>query len=401
MKREWFERIKSELEKEKEQNNEQILINSKRAKLSQLNQFELKAQLTFAFSMFGFVGVFAVGMFLTKIFGSIAITNIIPAEIFPVISVGGSLAIGTIINKMVYKKQKIKERFKAFSTSKTQTDKLEELVYYQTELQKKHNRNKVIDEAINVLNSNQSVLSKISIRYDLIDRNSPKTEEEAKQSITKLSSFVKERYEQLDLLTTKEFLNNSFGKVNPDIIATFLSLMVGMMMVSFVTSLIPTWMLKDVIMNGSLYFNVSQLVVFGPIIGTGMYMIKRIKDHKKVFNKLNVQLENNVLIDKLDKSIDTQIRELSVALVQLKEQEKILETIIEDKSKTNANNQDLEKTMQHITEEKIRLNQLESPEQFILETALDTSETVDELEPQEKGPSLVKRRYYTNPNDKK
>ena len=177
--------------------------------------------------------------------------------------------------------------------------------------------------------------------------------------------------------------------------------MVGMMMVSFVTSLIPTWMLKDVIMNGSLYFNVSQLVVFGPIIGTGMYMIKRIKDHKKVFNKLNVQLENNVLIDKLDKSIDTQIRELSVALVQLKEQEKILETIIEDKSKTNANNQDLEKTMQHITEEKIRLNQLESPEQFILETALDTSETVDELEPQEKGPSLVKRRYYTNPNDKK
>lgn len=401
MKREWFERIKSEFEKEKEQNNEQILINSKRAKLSQLNQFELKAQLILAFSMLGSIGVFAVGMLLTKIFGITTITNIIPAEIFPVVLSGGALTIGTIINKVVYKKQKIKEKFKAFSTSKTQTDKLEELVYYQTQLQKTYNRNKVIDEAISVLNSNQSVLNKISIRYDLIDRNSPKTEEEAKQSIKELSSFVKERYEQLDLLTTKEVLNNNFGKGNLDIIVTFLYLMVGMMMVSFVTSLIPTWMLKDVIMNGSLYFTVSLLVAFGPIVGTGMYMIKRIKDHKKVFNKLSAQLENNALTDKLDKSIDTQIRELSVALVQLKEQEKILETIIEDEAKTNANNQDLEKTMQHIIEEEIRLNQLESPEQFILGTALDTSETVDELEPQEKGPSLVKRRYYTNPNDKK
>lgn len=400
MKREWFERIKSEFEKEKEQNNEQILINSKRAKLSQLNQFELKAQLTLAFSMLGYIGLVVAWIILTKIFDITTITNIIPAEIFPVVLSGGSLAIGTIINKMVYKKQKIKEKFKAFSNSKTQTDKLEELVHYQTELQKTYNRNRVIDETINILNSNQSVLSKISSRYDLIDRNSPKTEEEAKQSIKELSSFIKERYEQLDLLTTKEVLHNKFGRVKPDFYDTGL-ILTSSMMIGLGTVIAPVGMLKDFITNGSLFVSMCQLVVLMPVVGSSVYIIKRRKEHKKAFNKLNAQLENNILTDKLDKSIDTQIRELSLALVQLKEQEKTLETLIEEETKTNVNNQDLEKTTQHITEEEIRLNQLESPEQFILGTALDISETVDELEPQEKGPSLVKRRYYTNPNDKK
>lgn len=401
MKREWFERIKSELEKEKEQNNEQILINSKRAKLSKLNQFELKTQLTLVLSMLGYVGLVAACMILTKIFGITTITNIIPAEIFPVVLVGGSLAIGTIINKVVYKKQKIKERFKAFSTSKKQADKLEELVHYQTELQKTYNRNRVIDETISVLNSNQSVLSKISSRYDLIDRNSPKTEEEAKQNIKELSSFIKEQYEQLDLLTTKEVLHDRFGRVKPDFFDVAVILMSSITLGALPATCIPAWMLKDAITNGSLFITVCELVLSAIVVGSSMYIIKRSKDHKKVFNKLNAQLENNASTDKLDKSIDTQIRELSLALVQLKKQEKTLEAIKEEEVKINVNNQDLKKATQHIIEEEIRLNQLESPEQFILETVCDTSEIVDELKLQEKGPSLVKRRYYTNPNDKK
>lgn len=126
-------------------------------------------------------------------------------------------------------------------------------------------------------------------------------------------------------------------------------------------------------------------------------MTKRNKDYKKAFNSLNGKLGDNALEDKIDDAYNEQqeltsliesiTRDISIAEVELKEQQKALETIKIETTKQKKDNQELE-----------------PPILMPTELIFGQSEVSDEKQydrTQESGPTLVKRKKTANPNDSK
>jgi len=416
MKIEDFSKTKEELEGQKKQNDEQVYVSDERTRMSKVNQFEYKAGVTLMLSMiFGYLPLLLMSGILVKSLGASAITSIFPGFSFPIALVGGSLGIGAIASTLMAKKFKLKERLEAFSNAKTQADKLEEEIQYQIELEKANNRNKAIDQTLAVLNSNESLLRTMSSRYDINDRNAPQTGEEAEQKIEELSTLVKEKYDELDLATTKKVLHDRFWRVRAkwqkNIDTMMASMFSGMFTMFF--SLFPIMLVRDTIASNSLF--ASLATTFSPlivgIVGASGYMAKRNRDYKKAFNSLNSKLGDNALEDKIDDAsneqqeltslIESITRDISVAEVQLKEQQRALETI---KLETEEQKQDkeLEQAIPPYTIDEIRVYQQEPPILMPTELVSETSETLDETQPdmtQEISPTLVKRRKPTNTND--
>lgn len=347
-----FEKTKLELEKMKKENNKNIGLYDERTRMSKVNSFENKAITTFGLSMFGYLPIFLASSALIKNIGVTAFTNVIPALSYPAIVIGSSFGVGTLISSLINKKFKTKERYKSFSNAKTKAEKLEEEIHYQIELEKANNRNKAIDETLKVMETNQAMLNRMSSRYDLNDKTAPQTKEEAETKVTELSDIIKEQYDKLDILTTQKVLHDNFWRIRSKfqkgtdiMVATMITGMFAMFFTGF-----PLMMVRDAITYSSSFGSLAS--IFAPfvagMVGAGGYMIKRNKDHKKVFNNLNSQLGENALEEvyekfegayeeqqELTRLIETQIRDISLFEVQLQENKRCLNTFMteEDKKK--------------------------------------------------------------------
>lgn len=420
-----FKKTKDELEQEKQENDEKIGLCDERTRMSKVNSFEYKAGTTLTFSMIGYLAIFLTSFALIKSLGVTTFTNVIPALSFPAIVVGGSLGVGTLIRTLMDKKYQTKERLKAFSTAKTQTEKLEEEIHYQIELEKANNRNLVIDQAINVLNSNESMLRKISSKYEISDKSISKNEEEARKRIEELSTFIKEQCDKLDILSTQKVLHDRFWRIRSKFQkGTDMSVSAGISgLFTMFFTVFPLMMVNDAITYSSVFSSLAT--TFTPfvagIVGACGYMVKRNKDHKKVFDNLNSQLGENALPEKYEKYegayeeqqeikvlIEKQIRDISLAIIQLKEEQQVLESMIstkESETKTDSKTKTWDDVL--YTEEEIHqyMQMPESPVPFNPETIFGTDENIEEqtdnLQNEQSGPRLVKKRKPTNPNDKK
>lgn len=423
-----FEKSKKELEKAKEQNNEQIAISDERTEIANINQMEYKGITTLTFSILGYTVLLTTTAILTKSLGASAITNIFPGFTYPIALIGSSLGIGTITRTLFDKKYQTKERLKAFSTAKTQAEKLEEEVHYQIELEKANNRNRAIDETIKVLNSNQTMLSRISSRYDLSDKTALQSKEEAEKKAEELSNIIKEQYDKLDILTTQKVLHDRFWRIRQKSqrrTEVMMTSMISGMFTMFFTAF-PTLMIKDIMPSGSL--SASLAVPLAPlvagVVGSSAYMLKRNKDYKEVFNNLNAQLGENALAENLDKRfesafeeqkeieslIESQIRDISLVEVQLQENKRYLDTHITEEENKKAI---LEQPFPQLKiTEKTREDVLTHPERYTncdVRTRMGKFYTDEEYERrieeilnrplpdrEEKGPTLVKKGKRKN-----
>lgn len=337
-----FRKSKEELEKTKKENDEKIGLYDERTRMANINSFEEKLISTLELSTFGYLSLYIISTGLIKMVGVTAFTNVIPALSYPVLLIGGSLSIGTIINNFIYKKYKIRERYKSFSTAKTIEEKLQEEIYYQIELEKARNRNKAIDEAIKVFESNQEILNTLSRRYDLNDKTAPQTKEEATLKVNELSMKIKEQYNKLDMLTKQKVLHDRFWRIRSkfqkasDILITSIaSGFSAMILIGF-----PLMIVRDAITYSSSFISLAS--IFAPFATAGIvaniYMLKRNEIHKKVFKNLNLLLGKNDLEEtykkfegayeekqELARLIETQIRNISLAEVQLQENKRYLE----------------------------------------------------------------------------
>lgn len=315
--------IKKELENAKRQNNEKINISGERTRMAKVNQFEYKCFTALFFSMLAYALLFVITILL-------GIDNMLTGFSYPIILIACSLALGVIGRILFDKKFKVKERLKAFSNAKTQAERFQEEVYYQIELEKAKNRNEVIDEVIKVFNSNQSMFGKTFGRYVLNDKNAPQINEEAESKMEELSVFIKEQYDKLDILTTQKVLHDRFWKVRQKFQrrseTIVLSMLCGIFTMFFCA--FPT-LRKGGTTN---IIEPFILLAIGIVCGS-VYMLKRNRDYKKVFNNLNSGLGENALEENLDKTfesaleeqkqieeqIETQIRDISLAEVGLQE----------------------------------------------------------------------------------
>ena len=402
MKVEDFNKTTEELKREYQKNDEQINISDERKRISSANQFEYKALTTIGFSLLPYLGLVILFGGLTKNGVISSLIGTIPVEVFPLIIAGGSLCVGTIGRKALEWRFKTKERLKAFTTANTQSEKLQEEVKYTVDLEKARNRNKAIQQTIDSLSSNQSILESLSSRYDIKDRTIPQTEEDAKKRTEDLSELLKDKHTELDILTTQKILHEKFWRVRTKGQKVMEISLMGMMggLFAMTYGQMPLLIVSDYLAPSS---SISIFVPFvGGIVGFSGYMLKRNKDYINAFNHLNNELSENALSDKIknvyeeqqdiDAKIENKIREISMVEIQLQEQKRINESFSDSSKK--------EQTMESVVSKKHTVEEAkkdtifgygqEELMPFMTEEALVGMEAEPQIE--EMGPSLVLRK---------
>ncbi len=331
-----FYKTSEELKKEIQKNNKIINENDERKRMAYVNQFDFKSKETILFSLLTY-SLFIILLLILEICGVMpSIIKFIPAKSLPFIATGGSLCIGIICRKILEFKFKTKDKFKSFTKTKTQSEQVQEEVKYKIELEKANNRNKAIELAINTLNSNQSILDSLSSKYIINDKNLPQNEEETKKRLDDFSVILRDKYNELDVLTTQKVLHEKFWKIREKIHkATDLisSVMISGVFAMFFT-VMPLIIAREYIASLNLIHVFAPLVI--ACVGVGGYMIKRNKDYMKAFNNLNKDLGENALPDNIkdvyveNQDIDTKIKnkinEISILENQLQEQKRTMES---------------------------------------------------------------------------
>ena len=422
-----LEKTKRELKELKKENDKKIDLSDERTRMAKVNSFENKVFNVLGFSMLGYLPIFLSTSALINNMGTIVFTNVISALSCPAVVVGGSLGIGSLISTLISRKYKTKERYKSFSTAKTNAEKLEEEIYYQIELQKANNRNKAIDETLKVLDSNQVMLNRMSERYNMNDKTKSKTKEEAETRVGEISKIIEEQYDKLDTLTTQKVLHDNFWRIRSKlqkatdiVISSMLAGMFAMFFTGF-----PLMMIRDAVVYSSSFASMATL--FGPflagIVGTTGYMIKRNSDHKKVFDTFNFELGENSLEEnykrfegayeeeqELSLAIEKQIRDISLAEVQLQENKRNLDSFItEEDSKSDILFKEYPNLRITEATRKIVLEHPELHSGLDVRTRMGKFYTDEEYEQrrnevlsrplpvkEEKGPRLVRRKKTSN-----
>ena len=331
-----FNKTNEELKTEFQKNNEQIKISDVRKKISYVNQLEYKVIETIAFSLVSYICLLILFVILTKNGIISSLIKTIPAKSFLFILAGSSLCVGTIGRKILEWKYKTKERLKAFTTADTQMEKIQEEMKHTIELEKAKNRNKTIQQTMNLLSSNQSVLKSLSSN----DKEIAQTKDDVKKRIEDLSTLLKNKYAELDVLTTQKVLHEKFWRVRTKSQKVMDIIMSGMMGAILTTALveIPIIIVRDYIAS------LGWMSLFTPLIigtmGASGYMIKRNKNYMKAFNNLNNELGENSLPNKINEAyeeqqyidfqIENKIREISIVESHLQEHKRIIESFPND-----------------------------------------------------------------------
>lgn len=339
-----FEKAKKELKQEKHENKKKIGLYDRRRRILRENSFGYKAGATLTFSMFVYLAIFFITTLLINNLGLAAITNIFPGLSFPIMTIGASLGIGELTRILIYKKLHVKNKLRSFSSAKSQAEKFEEETQYQIEMEKAQNKDLVLKRALNVLNANEAMTREISGSDNQNNIYGLKDEAEAKRVTEKLSAFIGNQYARLDMLTTQKVLFDKFWMVRSTtqsgVDVLYRCLMNGILAMYF--SLFPLAMVKASIPFSTLPS--CLMTIFTPFIvsaiGTFGYMVKRNSDYKKAFNNINSQLGVNALpkryvsrkkADEKRQSIkmllEKQISDISLAVIQLKEEQHVLDSI--------------------------------------------------------------------------
>lgn len=349
-----FKKIKEKLEQQKKENSTKIILYDERTRMSRVNSFHNNVQRSLVFSLIAYLPALFISSALIKNIGYISLSDDMFMLINQMLTVGSSFGVGTLINKLITKKYKTKERFKVFSKAKNDAEKLKEEINYEIKLEKVMYRNKTIDETINVMESNQEMLDKMSNQYDIKNKIELQTREEVEIKVDELSDYIKEQYNKLDILVTQKVLHDNFWKIRSKeqkitelIVSSILAVLTSM---GFAWCF-PYLYIKEVVANTSLSARLDTLLIYSIVsfVSVGGYMIKRNKDKRKVFDDFNLQLGEISLVDvykkfediqkekeKFMSSIEAQIRTISLAEAQLQENMIHLEVYANEENRTKV-----------------------------------------------------------------
>lgn len=361
MKQKDYQEIIDELNLEKKQNEEKIGVNDERKRMAYANQIDYNLLKILMFSMLPY---FIIVTILTFVDVNFAIN--IPSEIIPILITGSTLGIGSFASHLQNKKYKVKERFQSFSKAKKQTEKIEEEVYYQIELEKAKNKNKIIQKVFDTIETNQELLNTLSSKYNTNEKQVTKTPEESTELLKEMSKILEDKYTELDLLTTKKILNDNFWKVRSkanNIMDTFIASIFGGMGTLMITSFLPIMAMSNTfkaspILVKNIYFWGSLIV---GSLGGNIYWIKRSKDRKEAFLRLNETLGKRALFETIkfdnneseqfEKMIEKTINDICVMEVEFREQKRIVENL--EKKETTEKNIGIDRTLDETLEQDI------------------------------------------------
>jgi hypothetical protein len=332
-------KTKEELESEAKKNNAIFDECFNKMKLASVNQMGSKIAESLGFALLFYVSLILLIMLLIK-YGSLALLiNIIPINILPFAVFGGSLAVGGLITKCIDKKFKIEEKIKSFSKANTQIEKIEEEVKYEIETEKAKNKNEIINKTSNLVSSSEVIVSTVSSEEQDNKKKEEENKDEVQLKINNIKKTLKEKYVELEDLIKQKVLHEKFwetkSKSDRVIKTTLAGLLSGV--ATLMCIVIPVIAMKNFFSLNfagmAMLYLVAPFVV-GALIGSG-YMIKKNKDNKKVFNKLNKihkeEKELNKEKEEIESKIVSKTNEISILEYQLQCQKRLLESLSSNK----------------------------------------------------------------------
>ena len=334
-----YKLMTEELKKELTDNKKKVRINEEKAELVRLNSLEHQAMRTFGFSLIPYISLIVTTCANDNFAAMTGAT--ISDEFLPSVFMLSSLGIGTVINKIFKQNSKKRALFESFSEAKTDTEKIYERVKYTIEQEKALNRNKALEKAMNSIKTEQTLLEELSEKYEFYKKNISNSEEEVQKDLEKLSAFLEEKYNLLDIYSTQKILHEVSWKSRTKGIVVIEGLMKSFLSVFYELPLysIPIMASYDYIHFGS--FNSVVAGVTAPLVlcsGTAMgYKLKNSADYKKAFNNINPSLGEYSLPEKIgdafeeqqniDKKIDSTIKEIAAILSGIQEYKRNLELL--------------------------------------------------------------------------
>lgn len=390
-----YQKTKEELEKEIKNNQEKMNEYDEKSRMAKVNKFEYKIGLILGISALSYFFLFILPTLLTSNSLISSLVLILPGEGVSGIIIGASLIVGTMGLKVIQKINKLKKRFTSFSNARTETEKLEEQVTYSIELEKAYNKKCAIKETIDSLMINQMI--------SLSTKNEKKISQphkETKNTVLALSKLLREKQEELDVLVTKQTLHEMFWKINRSKADKFFDILASAGIASLLSIFIfMAPMISELVTYQSVLTSVLAPFIVSAVITSG-YMIKRNRDYTKAFHNLNKKLGKNALSNNkktvyeeekgLSKSISAKIKEVSMILLELQEQKRILESFTNGKS-AHTLEKSLEK-VQTIETEKQQLNS-----EIVVQEETEMS-TEGEEKPKQKIYSIFQKRPFNSDN---
>lgn len=390
-----YQKTKEELEKEIKNNQEKMNEYDEKSRMAQVNKFEYKIGLILGISALSYFFLFILPTLLTSNSLISSLVLILPGEGVSGIIIGASLIVGTMGLKVIQKINKLKKRFTSFSNARTETEKLEEQVTYSIELEKAYNKKCAIKETIDSLMINQMI--------SLSTKNEKKISQphkETKNTVLALSKLLREKQEELDVLVTKQTLHEMFWKINRSKADKFFDILASAGIASLLSIFIfMAPMISELVTYQSVLTSVLAPFIVSAVITSG-YMIKRNRNYTKAFHNLNKKLGKNALSNNkktvyeeekgLSKSISAKIKEVSIILLELQEQKRILESFTNGKS-AHTLEKSLEK-VQTIETEKQQLNS-----EIVVQEETEMS-TEGEEKPKQKVYSIFQKKTFNSDN---
>lgn len=209
---EYITKINDETEKNENE------INKKNAIIRELNLLNFEDRV-------GRISLLGVLFYLPILFGLFYLG--IPSAYFPGATLFTSFGLGFIGNLLVEKKYKCKKRFKNISKSKNESERLEEILRLEMEIEKLNLHNEII-KMVNDKHNNETNMIKMmskNKRFSIHMNKSNYTKEELAYKINELESSLKTKYDFLNKLSNISTLKNKKNFLSDKMSPLFYSMM--------------------------------------------------------------------------------------------------------------------------------------------------------------------------------
>lgn len=262
------------------------------------------------------------------------IANTIPPEIFPVITIGGSLTLGYMFKKLLDKKSGFTEATHALPKADTEIQKIEAGITYEIEQKKLELRSRIIKYSeIEIINK------KIEFNYllednNMIDKNLGSSKDEVQNKIYIINQTLNKKYEELDLITTKLVLANKYNDIKSQ--KNYNKIMIYSLS-TFMYIELPLILMKDILNIPDI--KAAAAAVIGPfvssLVASTIYLMKSKIDKKQAIYNLNNSLEYNKIpgninfenVFSLARKIDKKVEEITNLTVELYKQKRLIEKL--------------------------------------------------------------------------
>ncbi len=297
-----FEKIKSKLSKEYEEENNKVREMKRRRDLLESISFHERFTRVLGLST----------VFYMMSFGALVISGL-PVMLIPFL-VMSSLGTSVLIDRALIKKFNNKKRVQEFSKASKNTEIEEEIIKLDFEIDRVISYAMVKQEAIKVIKDKVEMCNKLSLDYDLSRKNVDSS------AISELDKRINYNYSKLDRLSKKRVISDKFyrlmSKSNKFYDTCRYSMMFGVM---------SMLMLSAPFMIGKFNPNLGLTIILSsPFVGVLcpiIYFNKRDKMQKKILDKLGINISD--YSDEIGDSLEL-AREMGLDVAKVMEYSEII-----------------------------------------------------------------------------